>query len=183
MCQRRKKQYAYTSYSSTARLSSPTVCTLYMLVDLCWQVMQHFFIVFTIWFSIVNITAATKMNIAPKTSIAAGTVFVIAIWLRDLTSLDYLTPINYEDRYLPFISYFSGYRWFNLACNIYRNAKWILFCHSKEENNRHIQRSRCFGRRAKFTRDDNLINYPSDWNKKHQLLILFIQTSLPSNPF
>ena len=68
------------SYSSTTRLSSPTVCTLYILVDLCWQVMQHFFIVFTIWFSIVNITAATKMNIAPKTSIAAGTVFVIAIW-------------------------------------------------------------------------------------------------------
>ena len=85
--------------------------------------------------------------------------------------------------FYTFISYFSGYRWFNLACNIYRNAKWILFCHSKEENNRHIQRSRCFGRRAKFTRDDNLINYPSDWNKKHQLLILFIQTSLPSNPF
>ena len=68
------------SYSSATRLSSPTVCTLYILVDLCWQVMQHFFIVFTIWFSIVNITAATKMNIAPKTSIAAGTVFVIAIW-------------------------------------------------------------------------------------------------------
>ena len=68
------------NYSSTARLSSPTLCTLYTLVGLCWQLMQHFFIVFTIWFSIVNITAATKMNIAPKTSIAAGTVFVIAIW-------------------------------------------------------------------------------------------------------
>ena len=75
---------------------------------------------------------------------------------------------------------FSGCRWFNLACNIYRNAKWILFCYSKEENNRHLQRPRCFCWRTKFARDDYLISHA---NEKNHLLILFIQTSLPSIQF